>query len=122
MAQADSNLSTTLADAVPGLARRDFIVGAALAVPAVAAAPMAAMASSGADPIFGVTEKYRAAVKTCAAASSESDRREDILMKKGLGLNPFIFVLDMSEVRRREPIVDYRHDEIDRVIPPDRFG
>ena len=41
MAQADSNLSTTLADAVPGLARRDFIVGAALAVPAVAAAPMA---------------------------------------------------------------------------------
>ena len=122
MAQADSNNTTTLGS-TPGLARRDFIVGAALAVPAVAAAPMAAMASSGVDPIFALIEGHRAAVKTRAAAAAEVCRREGILMEQGIGLNPFISVLDVSGTYPHPaPIVAYRHEYIDQLIPADRFS
>jgi hypothetical protein len=86
------------------------IVGAlpvAMAIPDAVAAPTAV---ASADPIFSLIEDYRTAVKTAAAAASEVSRREDMLIEQGLGLSPFISVLDVSGPGRAQPIVAYKHE------------
>jgi hypothetical protein len=101
--------------------------GAALALATVsatadAAAPMAAPASSSVDPIFSLIEDYRTAAKTAAVAASELSSREEMLIEQGLGVSPFISVLDMSQFGGSRPVMVYKHECIDAHIPPDRFG
>jgi hypothetical protein len=101
--------------------------GAALALATVSAtaaavAPMAALASSDADPIFALIEDYRTAAKTAAAAASEVSRREDMLLEQGLGTRPFISVLNPNGTPSQEPTTVYTHEYIDRLLPPDRFS
>jgi hypothetical protein len=43
--------------------------------------------------IFLLIEAYRAAAKTVAAAASDLERREEMLIEQGLGSSPFIPVL-----------------------------
>jgi hypothetical protein len=95
---------------------------AAVSATADAAAPMASLASSGVDPIFALIEDCRAAAKTVAAAASEVSRRENMLIEQGLGLSPFISVLDVSGPRGPQPTMVYKHEYIDRLIPADRFS
>jgi hypothetical protein len=83
---------------------------------------MAALAPSGVDPIFALIEDYRTAAKTVAAAASEHDRREEVLIEQGHALHPFVTVLDVSRPGRPQPIVAYKHESIDRFIPADRFS
>ena len=71
---------------------------------AAVAAPMATLASSGADPIFSLIEDYRAAAKAHAAASSEFSRWEGMLIERGWGVGPFISVLDVSGTYAPHPV------------------
>jgi hypothetical protein len=87
-----------------------------------AAAPMAALASSGVDPIFALIEDYRTAAKTVAAAASEASRREEVMIEQGLGTYPVICVLDATARGKPMPTMVYSHDQIDRHLPPDRFS
>jgi hypothetical protein len=101
--------------------------GTALALATVsatagAAAPVASLASSDIDPILALIEEYRTAAKTAAAAASEHSSREDMLIEQGLALNPFVAVLDVSGPGRPQPIVAYKHEYIDRLLPADRFS
>lgn len=89
--------------------------------PAIAA-PMAALASSEADPIFALIEEYRVAAETFAAAASEHDRQEEVLIEQGHASHPFVTVLDVSRPGRPQPIVAYKHESIDCFIPADRFS
>jgi hypothetical protein len=83
---------------------------------------MASLAPSEVDPIFALIEDYRTAVKTLAAAASEHDRREEVLIEQGLGLSPFISVLEMrSGPYANEPVMVYKREYVDIHIPPDRF-
>ena len=132
MPQANFDNSTTM----PAVStRRRFLSqaagaaagGTALALAAVsatadAAAPMAALASSGVDPIFALIEDYRTAAKTVAAAASEVSRREEMLIEQGLGTYPVTCVLDATARGKPMPTMVYSHEHIDRVLPPDRFG
>jgi hypothetical protein len=83
---------------------------------------MAAMASSDVDPIFSLIEEYRTAAKTVAAAASEVSRREAMLIEQGLGLSPFISVLDTSGPRGPQPTLVYKHEYVDRLLPADCFS
>jgi hypothetical protein len=83
---------------------------------------MAAWAPCGVDPIFALIEEYRAAAKTFAAAASEHDRREEMLVEQGLGSDPFISVPDMSQFGGLRPVVVYKREYVDIHIPPDRFS
>jgi hypothetical protein len=101
--------------------------GTALALATVsatadAAAPVASVASSDVDPIIALIEEYRTAAKITTAAASEHSRREGKLIEQGLGLSPFISVLDVSGPGHAQPMVVYNHEYIDRFIPPDRFS
>ena len=91
----------------------------AMAIPDASAAPTEVVS---ADPIFSLIEAYREAAKAVAAAASEVDRREDMLTEQGLGLSPFISVLDVSRPGRAQPMVVYKHEYVDRLLPPDRFS
>jgi len=106
MAQADSMNSITTASVS---SRRRFLShaagvaagGTALALATVsattdAAASLASLASSDVDPIIALIEEYRTVAKTTTAAASEHSRREGMLIEQGLGLSPFISVLDVS--------------------------
>jgi hypothetical protein len=95
---------------------------ATVSATAGAAAPMAVLVSSGVDPIFALIEEYLAAAKTVAAAASEVDRREEMLIEQGLGPDPFISVLDASGPRKPKPTMVYMHDHIDLLLPVDRFS
>ena len=88
-----------------------------------AAAPMAAMAPSEVDPIFALIEEWRSTAKAVAAAATEVSRREDRLIEEGLGEYAVICVLDAT-CRHGKPkqTMIYTHDQIDRHLPPDRFG
>jgi hypothetical protein len=132
MAQVDSENTT----AMPAVStRRRFLSqaagvaagGTALApatnsAAADGASPMASPALSCVDPIIALIEEYRTAAKTAAAAASEHSRRESMLIEQGLGLSPFISVLDVSGPGHASPMVVYNHEYIDRFIPPDRFS
>jgi hypothetical protein len=83
---------------------------------------MASLASSDVDPIIALIEEYRTAAKTTTAAVSEHSRREGMLIEQGLGLSPFISVLDVGGPGGVRPMVVYDHGHIDRVLPPDRFS
>ena len=102
--------------------------GAVLAmatVPAAAdaAAPVAAVASSGVDPVFALIEGYRTAAKTVALAAGEGSRREGVLIEQGLGLVPFISVLEMRDgFCAKQPVMVYKRECVDDHIPPDLFG
>jgi hypothetical protein len=91
----------------------------AMAIPDAAAAPTAV---ASADPIFSLIEDYRTAAKTAAAAASEVSRREDMLIEQGLGLSPFISVLNASGPGNPQPTMVYKHEYIDRMLPADRFS
>lgn len=80
------------------------------------------MAFSDVDPIFALIDEYHAAAKTLAAAASEHDRREKMLIEQGLGSSPFISVPDMSQFGGSRPIVVYKREYVDIHIPPDRFS
>ena len=106
---------------------RRFMMNSLVALPIAGALPIAltgpeAAAASEADPIFALIEEYRAAAKTVAAAASEVSRREDMLIEQGLGLSPFISVLDVSGPGRPAPVMVYKHEYVDRFIPADRFS
>jgi hypothetical protein len=101
--------------------------GTALALATVsatadAAAPMAALASSGVDPIFSLIEDYRTAAKTVAAAASEVDRREEMMIDHGLGSYPVTCVLNATSHGKPTPTMAYTHEQIDQMLPPDRFS
>jgi hypothetical protein len=87
-----------------------------------AAAPMAAMAPSGVDPIFALIEEYRAAARIAAAAASEVDRREEMMLEQGLGTYPVTCVLDAAARGKPMPTMAYSHEHIDQLLPPDRFS
>jgi hypothetical protein len=96
---------------------------ATVSATAGAAAPMAAVASSGVDPIFARIEEYRTAAKAHAAAAAEYCSHEDTLIDRGLGLSPFISVLEMrSGPGRAKPVMVYKREYVDIHIPPDRFS
>jgi len=95
---------------------------ATVSASADAAAPVAAPASSGVDPIFALIDEYRAAAKTVAAAASEHDQREEMLIEQGLGSSPFISVPDMRQFGGSQPVVVWKHEYVDIHIPPDRFS
>jgi hypothetical protein len=133
MAQANTENSTTM----PAVStRRRFLSQAAgvaaggtvlalatVSATAEAAAPVAAVASSDVDPIFALIQEYRAAAKTFAAAASEHDRREEMLIEQGLGSSPFISVLEMrSGPFSNQPVMVYKHECVDIHIPADRFS
>jgi hypothetical protein len=46
----------------------------------------------------------------------------NILIEQGLALSPFVAVLDVSGPGGPQPIVAYKHEYIDRLVPPDRFS
>jgi hypothetical protein len=132
MAQADSMNSITTASVS---SRRRFLShaagvaagGTALALATVsattdAAASLASLASSDVDPIIALIEEYRTVAKTTTAAASEHSRREGMLIEQGLGLSPFISVLDVSGPGAAHPMVVYDHGYVDRLLPPDRFS
>jgi hypothetical protein len=101
--------------------------GTALALATVsatadAAAPVAPLASFGDDPIFALIDDYRSTAKTLDAAVSEQSRREAILIERGLGLTPFVSILDVSITGSPRPVVAYKHEYIDRYVPADRFS
>jgi hypothetical protein len=74
------------------------------------------------DPIFALIEEYRLAAKTLDAATSERSRPEEMLIEQGLGLSPFISVLDVAGPGPAQAVVVYKHEYIDRLLPPDRFS
>ena len=80
------------------------------------------LAPSGVDPIFALIEDYQTAAKAVAAAASEVERREEMLIEQGLGPDPFISVLDASGPRNPQPTTVYTHEHIDLLLPVDRFG
>jgi hypothetical protein len=132
MAQVDSENTTAmpavstrrrfLSQAAGVAAGGTALVLATVSATADAAAPMAALAPSEVDPIFTLIEEYRTAARVSAAAASEHSRREGKLIEQGLGLSPFISVLDVSGPGHAQPMVVYNHEYIDRFIPPDRFS
>ena len=95
---------------------------ATMSATADAAAPVASLAPSGVDPIFALIEEYRSTAKTLNAATSEHSRREGMLIEQGLGLSPFISVLDVRGPGPAQAVVAYKHEYIDRHIPADRFS
>jgi len=95
---------------------------ATMSATADAAAPVASLAPSGGDPIFALIEEYRSTAKTLNAATSEHSRREGMLIEQGLGLSPFISVLDVRGPGPAQAVVAYKHEYIDRHIPADRFS
>jgi len=122
MTQADSVLSTPPTNTPT--TRRQFLsnaAGLAAGGTALALATISAMVSSDVDPIIALIEEYRTAAKTVAAAAEHS-RREKALIELGFGLSPFISVLDVSGPGRAQPMVVYKHEYVDRLLPPDRFS
>jgi hypothetical protein len=98
-----------------------------VALPIAAAVPVALtptpQASSEADPIFARIEEYRAAAKAYGEAAAEHCAHEDTLIEQGLGLSPFISVLEMRiGPGRAHPVMVYKHEYVDIHIPPDRFS
>jgi hypothetical protein len=135
MTQADSVHSTPPTNSPVNTTRRRFLSQAAgvtvggtllaletVSATADAASPMAALASSDVDPIFALIEDYRAAASAVPAAAAEYSRREEMLIEQGIGLSPFISVLDVSGPGGPEPTTVYMHQYIDRLIPADRFS
>jgi hypothetical protein len=129
------NLEATRTTALAIPSRRRFLSGAAgvaaggtalalatVSATADAAAPVASLASSDVDPIFALIDEYRSTAKTFAAAVSEQSRREAILIERGLGLTPFVSILDVSIPGAPRPVVAYKHEYIDRYVPADRFS
>jgi hypothetical protein len=80
------------------------------------------LVASDVDPIFSLIEEYRSTAKTLDAAVSEQSRREAILIERGLGLTPFVSILDVSITGSPRPVVAYKHEYIDRYVPADRFS
>jgi hypothetical protein len=96
---------------------------ATVSATAHAAAPMAALAPSDVDPIFKLIDEYRSAAKAHGAAAAEHFAHEDTLIEQGLGLSPFISVLEMrTGPGRAQPVTVYKHEYVDIHIPPDRFS
>jgi hypothetical protein len=106
-----------------GVTAGSAVLALATIPPALAtAAPMAALASSGVDPIFSLIEDYRTAAKTVAAAASEVDRREEMMIDHGLGSYPVTCVLNATSHGKPTPTMAYTHEQIDQMLPPDRFS
>ncbi|QDW38759.1 hypothetical protein FFI89_017375 [Bradyrhizobium sp. KBS0727] len=135
MARADCVHSTPPTNTPADPTRRQFLSqsagvavgGAVLALATVSAtadtaAPTAAVASGEPDPIFALIEDYRTAAAAVAAAASEVDRRDEMMIEQGLGPYPFISVLDASKPGKPTPTLAYSHEHIDRLLPPDRFS
>jgi hypothetical protein len=116
-------MNTLVALPIAGVAAGGTALALATIPPAsTAAAPTASLASSAVDPIFALIDVYRAAAKTLAAATSEHDRREEMLIEQGLGSSPFISVLEMrSGLYANQPVTVYKREYVDIHIPPDRF-
>jgi hypothetical protein len=75
------------------------------------------------DPIFARIEEYRAAAKALHGAAAEYHSHEDTLIEQGLGLSPFVSVLEMRiRPGRAQPVMVYQHEYVDVHIPPDRFS
>jgi hypothetical protein len=83
-----------------------------------AVAPMAALASSGVDPIFALIEDYRTAAKTADAAASEVSRREEMITQEGLGPYPVVCLVDRQLLKPAHVMVStHRHRSADSARP-----
>jgi hypothetical protein len=88
------------------------------------AAPVAAVASSGPDPIFAAITMYRAALQVRAAAQDEYDRRR-AMVREDLGQSdPCICIADMSKYPAfRSSVMQqaYSIEQIDELCPRDKY-
>jgi hypothetical protein len=116
MAQANNQDSTMSSNPSHGIARRGFIAGAALAIPAVAIAPTALLASSDADPIFAAINAYMKARDVFNSAADEHVLAERELHAAG-DLFPRTASKGNPHSGLRGPVFSRTHKEIDQYTP-----
>jgi hypothetical protein len=107
-----------------GLDRRALLSTAAMAIPAAALSPMAALAAPEPDPIWAVIDEYRAAAAVLSAAEDDYSAR-DKRLKSELGkMTPSISVGVMrfhGPTPPSQPQTVYNVEQLDGLVPPGQF-